>query len=93
LSKSPPARKIQYESAFRRGNATSRAPIRSGTMKLKNIALSGMIARKIMVVPCIVKSALKACALTSVLFGTASCSRIRSASIPPSRKKAKALAP
>ena len=42
--------------ALRRGKATSRAPISSGTKKLKNMALIGITARKIIVVPCIVNS-------------------------------------
>ncbi len=46
----------QSDMALSRGNATSRAPISSGTKKLKNIALIGITARKIMVVPCIVNS-------------------------------------
>jgi hypothetical protein len=54
--KIPPNRKIQYESAFRRGKATSRAPIWSGTTKLKNATAMGMATRKTIVVPCIVKS-------------------------------------
>ena len=48
--------KIQSDIALRRGKATSRAPISSGMKKLKNIALSGITARKIIVVPCIVNS-------------------------------------
>src|SRR5579871_3261395 len=31
ISTTPPSRKSQYDSAFRRGNAMSRAPIMSGT--------------------------------------------------------------
>ena len=54
--KIPPRRKTQSDIAFSRGKATSRAPICSGMKKLKNIALSGMTARKIIVVPCIVNS-------------------------------------
>ena len=38
-------------------------------MKLKNMALSGMIARKIMVVPCIVNSWLYVSGDRNVLFG------------------------
>ena len=53
-----PATKTQRLKAFKRGNATSRAPIWSGTSRLKNAELSGMTARKIIVVPCIVKSSL-----------------------------------
>ena len=62
-------------------------------MKLKKAALSGMIARKIMVVPCMVNSSLKVCALTRLLSGRASCARMISASMPPIRKKMKAVTP
>ena len=62
-------------------------------MKLKNMALSGMIARKIMVVPCIVNSWLYVSGERNVLLGDPSWSRISSASMPPSRKKMKAVAP
>ena len=57
-----PARKTQKAKAFSRGKATSRAPICSGMMKLKNAFDSGMIARKIMVVACIVNISLYCCA-------------------------------
>jgi hypothetical protein len=60
---------------------------------LKKAALNGMMARKIIVVPCMVKRALKVWALTTALSGRASCSRISRASVPPSRKKARALLP
>ena len=52
----PPNRKSQYESAFRRGNAMSRAPIMSGIRKLAKPAQTGTTTRKTIVVPCIVKS-------------------------------------
>ena len=53
-----PATKVQSEKALSRGNATSRAPICSGMMKLKNAEDRGMTARKIIVVPCIVNNVL-----------------------------------
>ena len=62
-------------------------------MKLKNMALSGMIARKIMVVPCIVNSWLYVSGDRNVLFGVPSWIRSSSASMPPIRKKTKAVAP
>ena len=62
-------------------------------MKLKNAAPNGMIARKIMVVACIVNSALNICALTSVLFGVHSCKRMTSASRPPKTKNVPAETP
>ena len=62
-------------------------------MKLKNMALSGMIARKIMVVPCMVNSSLYVSGDRKVLSGDPSWMRNSSASIPPIRKKVKAVAP
>ena len=50
-----------------------------------------MIAMKIMVVPCIVNSWLYVSADTSVPFGPYSCSRMISASMPPTTKKASAV--
>ena len=58
-----------------------------------NALLAGMTARKIIVVPCIVKSALKVWAPSTWPLGWASWSRSSSASRPPSRKKAKAATP
>jgi len=52
-----------------------------------------MIARKIIVVPCMVNSPLKVSAVTTAFAGLASCSRIRSGSMPPTRKNAKADVP
>ena len=47
---------VQKESMFRVGNAMSRAPIWIGTTKLPNAPIKiGMIAKKIMIVACIVK--------------------------------------
>jgi hypothetical protein len=60
---------------------------------LKNATLIGITKRKIIVVPCIVKSWLKASGETNVLPGVASWIRIISASRPPSRKKANAVLP
>jgi hypothetical protein len=62
-------------------------------MKLKNMALSGMIARKIMLVPCMVNSWLYVSGLRKVLSGLASWIRISSASRPPTRKKKNAVDP
>ncbi len=62
-------------------------------MKLKKAAPKGMIARKIMVVACMVNSALNICAVTSELFGVHSCSRITSASRPPMTKNVPAETP
>ena len=55
----PPKRKNQYDSAFSRGNAMSRAPIISGTRKFAEARpRTGRRTRKIIVVPWIVKSSL-----------------------------------
>src|SRR3954470_11371695 len=49
----------------------------------------GTTNRKIIVVPCIVKSWLYVCGVSSVLSAWLSCRRISSASTPPRMKKAK----
>ena len=54
----PPKAKSQYESAFRRGKATSRAPIISGTRKFPKPARIGTTTRKTIAVPWIVTSSL-----------------------------------
>jgi len=88
-----PTANVQNENALSRGNATSRAPIWSGMMKLKNAAPIGMTTRKIIVVPCIVNISLYCADVRNVLFGTASWMRIRSASMPPKMKKNRPEAP
>src|SRR5213079_1946421 len=65
----PPNRNIQYENAFRRGNATSRAPIISGTRKLPKPARIGTTTRKIIVVPCIVMTSSYAFFVRKCWFG------------------------
>jgi len=62
-------------------------------MKLKKADDSGMTARKIIVVPCIVNSVLYCCAVRTLLFGTISWVRMSSASKPPIRKKMRAKNP
>src|SRR4051795_3758344 len=49
----------------------------------------GTTNRKIIVVPCIVKSSLYVCGVSSVLSAWLSCRRIISASVPPRMKKQK----
>src|SRR5207302_5963652 len=88
----PPSRKSQYESALRRGNAMSRAPIISGTRKLPNPARIGTMTRKIIVVPCIVRTWLYELFVRNVSFGVASCARIKSAITPPAAKKTRLVA-
>ncbi len=59
--------------------------------KLKNAADSGMTARKIIVVPCIVNSWLNVSAETTVPFGCISWARMITASRPPIRKNTSAV--
>ena len=54
-----PGTAVQNDSILSVGNAMSRAPIWMGTTKLPNAPIRiGMIAKKIMIVACIVKSEL-----------------------------------
>ncbi len=87
----PPSRYSQYESAFRRGNAMSRAPIISGTRKLPKPARIGTTTRKIIVVPWIVTTWLYEFFVRKLSFGVASWARMSSASTPPSAKKISAV--
>ena len=83
----PPKRKSQYDIAFRRGNAMSRAPIMSGTRKLPNPARIGTTTRNTIVVPCIVMTSLYESPVRTSPFACASCVRISMAITPPARKK------
>src|SRR3954470_15442195 len=52
------ANMVQNDSMFSTGKAMSRAPMSSGTQKLPNPPIRiGVMAKKIMIVPCMVKSA------------------------------------
>ena len=51
-----PATVIQKLKLFRNGNATSRAPICSGTTKFINPVTNGMAMKKIMMTPCAVNT-------------------------------------
>ena len=62
-------------------------------MMLKNAAPSGMTARKIIVVPCMVNIVLYCWAVSRVLFGTISWRRISRASQPPTSRKTSANRP
>ena len=64
-----------------------------GIKKLKNAAPIGMIAKKIIVVPCIVNNWLYISGLTKSIPGAANCILIKRASIPPVRKRMKAVTP
>ena len=83
----PPSRKSQYESAFRRGNAMSRAPIINGTRKFPNAAATGTRTRKIIVVPWIVTASLYEFFVMKPSLGVSSWVRISSARKPPTAKK------
>jgi hypothetical protein len=60
---------------------------------LKKAADSGITTRKTIVTPCIVNSSLKTAGDTMLWSGCASCTRIRRASTPPTRKKPNAVIP
>lgn len=64
-----------------------------GMMILKKAAPRGIIAMKIMVVPCMVNMALKVSGSIKSVPGRASCIRIMPASIPPTRKNMTADTP
>ena len=69
----------------------SRAPIISGTRKLPKPARIGTMTRKIIDVPWIVSTSLYSPSVRKPSFGVASCVRSRSASTPPTAKKASAV--
>ena len=56
---------------------------------MPNPASTGVLKRKIIVVPWTVKSSLYSCALSRSLFGDASCHRMTSAIKPATKKKMK----
>src|SRR6266571_1654002 len=75
----PPSRKAQYENAFRRGNAMSRAPIINGTRKFAKPARIGTTTRKIIVVPWNVITSSYEFFVKKCSFGFASWARISNA--------------
>ena len=83
-----PNRNSQKAKAFRRGNATSGAPICSGMITLAKPANSGVANISSMIVPCIVNSWLY-CSLVGMICmpGSNSSARMISAITPPSMKK------
>ncbi|CAB4342512.1 unannotated protein [freshwater metagenome] len=87
-----PKRKSQYESMFRRGNATSAAPICSGMMTLAKPTKSGVANINNIIVPCIVKIWLYCSTLKNCIPGRVSSRRKKSASSPPMRNHAKEVA-
>ena len=78
---------IQYDSAFRRGNAMSGAPIISGSTKFASPAKTGMMNRKIRIEAWTVKRPLKVLASTNWRPGAASSARISIAISPPTNRK------
>ena len=82
-----PNRNSQNENAFKRGNATSGAPICSGMIAFANPTKSGVANISSMIVPCIVNSWLY-CSLvgTTCMPGANSSARMISAITPPSMK-------
>src|SRR5450759_2880005 len=93
---------VQNESMLSVGNAMSRAPIMSGMQKFPNAPMRiGVMAKKIMIVPCIVKNDVYDCGgMTPPLWGqmswprtgngvpgSAICQRIIIAITPPTARK------
>ena len=82
-----PKRNSQNANAFRRGNATSGAPICSGRIAFAKPANSGVANISSMIVPCIVKSWLYCSFVGTICMpGSKSSARMMSAITPPSRK-------
>ncbi len=72
---------------FRRGNATSGAPICSGMMMLPKAMNSGVAKRNSITVPCIVNSWLYCSSVTNCRPGAASSARMTSAMRPAPRNQ------
>ena len=87
-----PKRNSQKASAFRRGNATSGAPICSGIITLAKPANSGVANISSITVPCMVNSWLY-CSLVcrNCIPGSKSSARMISAMTPPMQKNRKEL--
>ncbi len=86
-----PRRYSQYANMFRRGKATSGAPICSGMIQLAKPANRGVANISSMIVPCIVNAWLN-CSLDMICRpGLASSARISSAMTPPIRKNPNAV--
>ena len=79
--------KSQYANAFRRGNATSGAPICSGMSTFAKPAKSGVANMSSMIVPCIVNSWLYCSVVWTISRpGSKSCARMMRAITPPMQK-------
>ena len=71
------------------GNATSGAPIISGSRKLPSVVgMSGTRKNQTMMIPCSVNTRLYASSVRKVAVGEKSSSRISVAATPPMKKKA-----
>ena len=77
----------QNESAFRRGNAMSGAPIISGRTKFASPAKTGITNRKISSVAWIENTPLYCSGVRNCMPGLASWARISIASRPPTSRK------
>ena len=77
----------QNDSAFRRGNAMSGAPIISGSTKFASPANTGITNRKISSVACTENRPLNCSASRNCMPGLASWARISIASRPPTNRK------
>ena len=88
IAMSEPKRNSQKANAFRRGNATSGAPICSGMMTLAKPANSGVANISSMSVPCIVNSWLYCSFVSRICIpGSHSSRRMMRAITPPTQKK------
>ena len=83
----PASGSIQNDSAFRRGNAMSGAPIMSGRTKFARPAKTGMMKRKISSDAWTLKRPLNVFGSTNWRPGCASSARISIANRPPTKKK------
>src|SRR3954451_17752326 len=83
----PPNRNSQYEKAFRRGKATSGAPIWIGSTRLANPNRIGVAYSSSMIVPCMVNSWLYCSLDKNCRPGAPSSERMSSAINPPAMKK------
>src|SRR5688572_13971793 len=88
----PPMTNAQKPNADSRGKGRSRAPSISGMIRMARASKTGIAKRNIITEPCTVKIWLYISADRKSLFGTANCTRIRSASTPPNRKNANVTA-
>src|SRR5699024_8784853 len=86
-----PDKNNQKPTAFKYGNAKSRAPICRGMAIFMSPNSIGIAAKKIIMVPCVVKTSLYLSAWNTQksLLGEISCIRINNESIPARKKNIK----